>query len=101
MMLRNGWKKKKELNDHAIFDVLGFMTECLKDIVRAVEYREDVLKAKEHLVEMITHRAENICTWRDKQFKSIYTGKLAPAPKIPWMNNFDVTLEEFLNQCSE
>lgn len=96
------WIKVKDaVNEHAALEVLGFMTKYFQDIVKTAGYREDTFKAEEYLVGMMQDRSENICTWREKQYPCIYTGKLSLPPKIPWMKNLDVTLEDFLKQCSE
>lgn len=96
------WIKIKDtVNEHAALEVLGFMTKYFQDIVKTAGYREDTFKAEEYLVGMMQDRSDNICTWREKQYPCIYTGKLSPPPKIPWMKNLDVTLEDFLKQCSE
>ena len=41
------------------------------------------------------HKAENILTFHDKQFRSVVTGKLAPCHHTPWMEAFDDSLESF------
>lgn len=91
-------KVKEATKDNDMDKIFRFMMTYFKHIVETVGYRKDVLEAEKLLERMMEDRANNICTWRDKQFKCIYTGKLTPAPKIPWMDNFDDSLETFLNQ---
>ena len=91
--IRKWTEMKDAMDSHDAFQVLGSMAKYFKHIVITTGYRTDVLKAEELMAEMMNHRRENICTFRDKQFRSIYTNKLAPPPKIPWMEDYDETLE--------
>ena len=93
-------KVQEATKDIDFMKIFRFMMVYFKDIVETVGYRKDVLEAEKLLEEFLEHRANNICTWRDKQFKCIYTGKLTPAPKIPWLENFDDSTETFLSQYS-
>ena len=74
------------------------MVEYFKDIVETVEHNKESLEIENYLNEMFKYRSDSICTWRDKQFKSIFTGSLAPPPKVPYMENFDDSLESYVNQ---
>ena len=94
------WEEKaSDANKNNNFeDVFVFMTKYFQYIVKCAGYNEDVLGAMQIFDNLLIYKAENICTMRDNQFKCIYTGKLAPAPKIPYMENFDDTLTAYVEQ---
>jgi trimethylamine monooxygenase len=41
---------------------------------------------------------ENILTYRDKSYRSVLTGTMAPVHHTPWLKALDDSLEAFLNQ---
>ena len=94
------WQKKiRAVSGNADFSKIGpFMTEYFKYIVESVDYNPDALEIENLLNQMLLDRSENICTWRDKQFKSIFSENLAPPPKVLYMENFDDSLETYVNQ---
>ena len=57
---------------------------------------QKALEIETCLNEMFEHHSENICTWRDEQFKSIFTENMAPMPKVPFINNFDDSFETYV-----
>ena len=67
------------------------MKQYFQYMVKSAGCNEDVLGFDNLLI----YRAENICTMREK---CIYTRKLAPAPKIPYMEIFDDTLAAYVEQ---
>lgn len=95
-----GQKVKDATRNRDYYDIVGFNFQYFKHMVETVGYTKDVLEARELLEQWWEHRKDDTNTWKDKQFKCIYTGKLAPAPKIPWKDNFDDSLETFLGQHS-
>ena len=94
------WEEKvRAVAGNADMSKIGpFMTEYFKDIVDSVGYPKEALEIESRLNEMFEHRSENICTWRDKQFKSIFTGNIAPVPKVSYMQNFDDSFETYVKQ---
>ena len=91
-------KVKEATKNHDFGQTFGFIEEYFRYMVETVGYNKDVLKLQEVFHTFLKHRSENPCTWRDKQFKSIYTGNTHPALSTPWMTNFDDKLEEFINK---
>ena len=95
----NSWTEERNLVDkHNGLQVLKFMGKYFKNIVESVGYRRDVLKTIELMDDMLNDRVENICTFRDKQFRCVYTDELAPSPKTLWLENLDESFDHFLSQ---
>ena len=90
-------KVKKATENHDFKKTVRFMEEYYRHIVETAGYRNDVLHGIEIVAQKDESRAKNICTWRDQRLKCIFTGTLSPAPKIPWMDNFDDSLETFVS----
>ena len=78
-----------------ILDVIQFMTKVLKDLCEAGGYSTSCVKGFEIFKAWYQHKAENILTFRDKQYRSVHTGKLASVHHTPWMEEFDDTLTTF------
>ena len=90
------WLKKFAKVDFTkLIDGLQFMTNVLKDLCDAGGYPTNCTKAFELLKAWYQHKAENILTFRDRQFRSVNTGKLAPLHHTPWLEEYDDTLECF------
>ena len=94
------WTKKGKTatKNHDFEDLFEFIKDYFRHIVESVGYNSDVLELQDCFGKMFEHRSQDICTWRDKQFKCIYTGSMSPALKSPWMVNFDSALETFIKQ---
>ena len=91
-------KVKEATKDHDFGQTFEFMVEYFRYMVDIVGYNEDVLELQNAIATLVKHRSENVCTLRDKQLKSIYTGNTHPALSTPWMSNFDNKLEKFVNK---
>ena len=90
------WLKKfSEMDITKFIDVVQLLTEQLKDIFEDSGYPTTFLKASTILYNLYQHKAEDILTYRDRQFRSVYTANLASLHHTPWMENFDETLESF------
>ncbi|KAL4232886.1 hypothetical protein ACF0H5_007573 [Mactra antiquata] len=76
-------------------DVADFQTDLLAEICSSSGYDKSILKAVSLFVDWIRHREEDISDFRRHQFRSMYTGSLAPTQK-PYMTIFDDSLETFL-----
>ena len=69
-------------------DIMGFINNYFEDLVDATGYPVDVRKSESVLLEHMNNMFADICTYRDKQFKSVQTGQMSAVPKIPWMKDF-------------
>ena len=91
------WLKRfSEVDPTSFHDMIPFLAEALADICEGTGYNkiycthiEDVFK------DVVSHKIDNILTYRDKQFKSIYTGKVTPLHHTHWLEAFDDSLEAF------
>ena len=84
--------------DHDFPKRLEFMVTYFINSVEAAGHYKSVLEVLTFLYKLKEQREENIFTVRDLQFKSFVTGKVAPAPKVPYMDNFDDSLEAYVKQ---
>ena len=90
------WLKKfSRVDKTKILDVIQFMTGVLKDLCEAGGYPTNCIKSFEIFKEWYQHKAENILTFRDRQYRSVHTGKHSTLHHTPWMKEFDETLERF------
>ena len=88
-------QKLSEVNFTKFINVVDFMTQAQEDLCIASGYTTNCLKGFEILQAWGEHKAENILTFRDQQYRSVYTGKLAPRHHTTWMEAFDDSLESF------
>lgn len=81
------------------FQAIDFQTEYVRDLLKPTDYpRLDVDEVARMFKVWEHHKMENILTYRDKAFKSVLTGTLAPVHHTPWMKALDDSLETYLNQ---
>ena len=89
-------KKVSDVDPTKYLDVIHFMTQVLEDICEASGYSKNCTQKRyELLKEWGQHKAENILTSRNRQFRSVCTGKLTPLHHTPWIEAFDDSLEAF------
>ena len=90
-------RKAKEASKNSYFpEKFEFIKEYFRHMVETVGYSKAVLELQNVFHRLFEDMAEDTCTWRDLQFDCIYTGNTCPAPKIPWMDNFDDSVENFI-----
>mmetsp|Transcript_42841 Transcript_42841/g.83968 ORF Transcript_42841/g.83968 Transcript_42841/m.83968 type:complete len:446 (+) Transcript_42841:30-1367(+) len=81
-------------------DQIAFQTAYVVELNDMVKYAEKIDVAKEFEV-WEHHKDEDILTYRDRSFTSIYTGDQAPVHHTPWLKAMDDTIECFMNQPSK
>ena len=91
-------KVKEATKNHDMEQTFVFIEEYFRYIVELVGYNKDVLKLQDQCHTLLKHRLENVCNWRDEQFRCIFTGSTSSQLSTPWMTNFDDKLEEFVNK---
>ena len=91
-------KAKEASKNHDLPETFEFIKEYFRHMVETVGYTTVALELQNVFHKMFEDLAVDICTWRDQQFENIYTGKTCPKPKIPWMKNFDDSMENFVKQ---
>ena len=94
------WTNKvvEATKDHDFGMTFGFTKEYFRHMVEILDYNKDILKMQDAFQRLLEHRSENVCTLRDQQFQSIFTGITCPLLSTPWMTNYDETLEEFVSK---
>ena len=81
------WRKKLEATKNADEEI-DFQTDYMLDLCRETGY---VNKFKETCIQLHDwerHKHEDINTYRDQPFLSVYSGKMAEPPEKPWMEAF-------------
>ncbi|KAL9989181.1 hypothetical protein ACROYT_G003702 [Oculina patagonica] len=86
--------KTKELKDCK--DEIDFQTDFVVDIAKDANYGYD-LGAREQFYAWEQHKKDNVFTYRDQSFQSLFTGTKSPIHHTPWFEAFDDSLECFLN----
>ena len=79
-------------------DDVDFQTEFLMDLGKDVDYSEKAGSVGVLFHEWEHHKYEDICTYRDKCFRSVFTGTLAPRHHTKWMEAKDDTYDTFVDQ---
>ena len=93
-------EKANEASKNANFqEMFEFIKEFFRHMVDVVGYSTVALELPNTFHKMLEDIAKNMATWRDQQFTCIYTGNTGKAPKVPWMDNFDDSWENFVKQC--
>ena len=94
------WKQKHGMCV-ILHDYIDFQTEYIRDLCEITGYVTKVTETRDLYHAVLRHKAENICTFRNKQFASVYTGILSIKPQIPWMAAFDPSYEAFIRQIQK
>lgn len=95
------WKaREKTLKD--CHEASNFQTDYVKEICNDLgndyPYNLDV---SEYFHSWLDHKKENIVTYRDQSFASIFTGVQSPVHHTNFMMALDDTMETFMNQTPE
>ncbi|XP_068740069.1 trimethylamine monooxygenase-like isoform X2 [Montipora capricornis] len=76
---------------------IDFQTNYIADLAKETNYMYN-LDASAALHAWIKYKKEeDITTYRSQSHSSIFTGKKSPVPQIPFMQEFDDSLEHFLD----
>lgn len=90
-------KEAKNANPH---DQIAFQTEYVVELNDIVKYA-DKIDVADMFNEWEGHKDEDILTYRDRSFTSIYTNHKAPIHHTPWLKALDDTVECFMNKSTE
>ena len=81
------WKQKLALVKDA-HNAVDFQTEYLLDLAKETGYKNKFKAINALFHEWIDQKQENIGTYRDKQFASVYSGVVSAPPAKPWIALF-------------
>ena len=84
-----------KLNDPG--EKVDFQTEYITDVSKDADYGYN-LDASAVFHSWIKHRMDgDITNYRSHSFTNIFTGKKSPLPHTPFMQEFDHSVQHFLN----
>lgn len=86
-------EKRKTLKD--CHDDIDFQTEFVKELCQDTGYSMKSADAQELFHTWEYQKDENILTYRDQRFASIFTGTLSPEMPKKWSEAFDDSIEAF------
>lgn len=81
-------ERNKVVNSWNIPNFIKFVVKYLSAMIKDTGYQLDVSKAEAVLMEHVKYISEDLSTYRDRRYKSIYTGQLSAKPTLPWMKDF-------------
>jgi trimethylamine monooxygenase len=95
------WQKKED-NIKNISDLLNFQGDYIKELLSYSDYQNfDINGGIDIFIEWIENKQDNILTFRDKQHKSLITGKLSIKNNHKWSEIFEDSKEGFLKLLKE
>lgn len=81
------WRKKLAATKDAD-EQIEFQTDYLLDLGQEADYDNKFKGTCEQFHDWERHKRDNISTYRDQPFKSLYSGVTAEPPEKPWMETF-------------
>ncbi|XP_045206559.2 dimethylaniline monooxygenase [N-oxide-forming] 2-like [Mercenaria mercenaria] len=82
-------------------DDIDFQTEFIKDLSEDTGFSPDAIKARDLLYTWEHNKDENIATYRDQCFSSIFTGTKSPKHTATWMQAFNDSISAFAKVAEE
>jgi trimethylamine monooxygenase len=83
-------------------DMFSFQGSQVKELIEATDYPTfDIDGVNKTFLEWEHHKHDNIMTFRDKGFKSLMTGNMAPVHHTPWLEAMDDSMECYLRSAPE
>jgi trimethylamine monooxygenase len=95
------WYDREETleTDH---DKIWFQGDYVKELIQATDYPAfDVDEVNRTFLLWEHHKAENIMGFRDRAYKSIMTGTMAPTHHTPWVKAMDDSMKTYLQNEAE
>lgn len=75
---------------------IWFQGDYVKELIKMTDYPSfDVEGVNKTFLEWKNHKHENIMTFRDKAYKSLMTGNMAPVHHTPWTDALEDTIESY------
>jgi trimethylamine monooxygenase len=78
-------------------DAIVYQGDYVKELIAETDYPSfDVDGANEAFFEWKHHKAEGIMSFRDRAFRSVITGSMAPLHHTPWKDALEDSMESYL-----
>jgi trimethylamine monooxygenase len=91
--------KIKEKSVRSVVDYANFHKEYLLELIAATNYPYfDIDRMAKIFLDCIQSRYENMLTYREKTYTSVITGTMATHHHLPWLNEMDDRLENFISK---
>jgi trimethylamine monooxygenase len=92
------WQEKGKSVQN-LSDYVHFQKEYILDLIAATDYpRFDIDRMSNTFLECIKSRTENMLTYREKTYASVLTNTIAKQHHVPWLNEMDDRLENFIKK---
>ena len=82
--------------------IIYFQRDYIVDLLSMVESstitKDDIVKMTDILHRWEDHKYEYYCSYRDHQFRSVFTGNMSLLHHTPWMAAYDDSIGTFVNQ---
>ena len=80
-------------------DEVRFQADYIRDLIENSDYPMfDLDSVVEIFLAWQRDKAENVLTYRDKQYRSVMTGTMAAQHHTPWMRELDDSLQRYLSR---
>ena len=77
-------------------DEIDFQTAYVADVAMESKYPYN-LDSSEFLHAWVRYKMDDILTYRNRSYKSKFTGTVSPVFHTPFMEEFDDSIQHFLN----
>ena len=92
------WLSSRD-SKHSILDFQrDYIIDLLSMVKSATITKDDIVKMGDIWYSWEDHRNECYCSFRDHQFRSVFTGNMSPLHHTPWMAAYDDSIDTFVNQ---
>lgn len=79
-------------------DDIDCQSDHIADLCKATGYNPAITKGRAMFHDWEHHKMENVATYRDKCFTSIFSGTKAPQLIKPWFQSFDDSVAGFVGR---
>ncbi len=94
----DSWRQRED-TVKTPFDAVDYQSAYVRDLMDRTDYPGfEVEKVSELFKQWLRDKQENILTYRDRQFRSVVTGTLAPKHHTPWFEELDDSMARFLDE---
>jgi trimethylamine monooxygenase len=92
------WRKREEKLENAE-QMIWFQGDYVKELISATDYPSfDIEDTNKTFMQWEHDKAADIMGYRNKAYRSLMTGTMAPTHHTPWLEAMDDSLETYLNR---